>query len=98
MQIDGVAAKVLPGDVSVFTTDRRGLTPEEWADLAMTKFMSVSAQAPEPLRMQAEAYRERVRALFVAYMRNAALSERTTIINFLTEAGHPELARAVRSL
>lgn len=96
--LGGVGALSEAGEVEVITTDRRGLTPEEWADLAMRKFISVSAQAPAPLRMQAEAYREKVRALFVAYMRNAVLSDRTTIINFLTEAGHPELAEAVRSL
>ncbi len=98
MQVEGVAAKVLPGDVSVFTTDRRGLTPEEWAEIALNKLLAVSQSAPEPLRQQAMAYRARVRELLVGYMRNAIISDRTTIINFLTEAGHPELARAVRSL
>lgn len=94
----GIGAPLTIGDVDVITTDRRGLTPDEWADIAIGKFIFISDNAPEPLRQQGMAYRERVRALLVAYMRNAVLSDRTTIINFLTEAGYPELARAIRNI
>jgi len=98
MQMQGVGASAQAGDVRVFTTSGRGATPEEWAELTMRKLIVVSEQSPEPVRLQVEAFRDRIHVLLVAAMKNAVKSDRTNIINLLTEAGHPELAQAVRNL
>lgn len=96
MQGIGASAKV--GDVRVLATSGRGATPEEWVELTLAQFISISDQAPEPVRQQVYAYRENIRILLIAAMKNAIQSDRTTIIHFLNKAGRSDLASAVRSL
>ena len=50
----GVSLSV--GDVEVITTDNRGLSVEEAAQMAVNKILYVSKDAPEPLREQAMAF------------------------------------------
>jgi hypothetical protein len=84
------------GDVTVHTTSGRGWTPEEIAERALDKILYVSETAPDPIRQQAVAYRESVRAVLVHYLNEAVRSDRTTISNRLTGAGHPELVHLLR--
>jgi hypothetical protein len=84
--------------VSVISTSGRGMTPEEVAELALAKLIFVSETAPPEIAAQANAFKDRMRAVLVHYMKQAIASDRTTVYNALTDAGHPELAELIRRL
>ena len=84
------------GSVAVHTTENRGSTPEEVAERCLEKIISVSGSAPEPIRQQAESFRDSLREVIVFYVKQAIQSDRTTVCNALTEAGQPELAQLIR--
>lgn len=84
------------GEVSIVTTSGRGFTPEEVAERALDKIIFVSESAAGPIRDQALAYRNALRKVLIHYMEEAVRSDRTTVANILTQAGHPELVHLVR--
>ena len=84
--------------VLVNTTNKRGFTPEELAEQCMQKVISVADTAPPGLREQARAFSKDIERLVAYYMRQAIRSDRTTVYNALTDAGHPELADLIRRL
>lgn len=88
------AAVVMP--VTVKSTDGRGLTPEEIAELCLEKILHVSESAPPVIRDQAQAFKDQIRGVLIHYMRQAAASDRTTVYNMLADAGQPELAESIR--
>lgn len=90
-------AQIQLGDVLVHTTSNRGFTPEEIAERAVNKLIYVSETAPEPVRLQAQAYREEIRKVVHHYLLEAVRSDRTTISNRLIHAGHPELLDLLRN-
>ena len=65
----------------VITTDHRGLTPEELADLAMDKILSVSVTAPKEIREQALTYRALIRDVVLDHLRMAIVHDRVTVAN-----------------
>jgi hypothetical protein len=87
-----------PIKVDVITTSERGMTPEEVADLALNKLISISDTAPPELAAQAKAFKERMRLVLVHYMRQAIASDRTTVYNALKREGHSDLAELIRGL
>jgi hypothetical protein len=84
------------GNVSVVTTSGRGFSPEEVAERALDKIIFVSETAAGPIRDQAMAYRDALRKVLVHYMQEAVRSDRTTVANIVTQAGHPELVHLLR--
>jgi len=84
--------------VLVNTTDKRGFTPEELAEQCVKRIVSVSDTAHPAIRDQALAFKNSVEAIVAQYMRQAIRSDRTTVYNALTDAGHPELAELIRRL
>jgi len=84
--------------VKVHTTEGRGFSPEEVAERCCDKLISVSDTAHPALRDQARAYKKHMEAVVAHYMREAIRSDRTTVYNALVDAGHPELANAIRRL
>ncbi len=84
------------GNVSVATTHGRGFSPEEVAERALDKIIFVSESAAGPIRDQAMAYRDALRKVLVHYMHEAVRSDRTTVANIVTQAGHPELVHLLR--
>jgi len=84
--------------VTVHTTENRGFTPEEIAARCVDKLMSVSDTAHPLIKDQARAFKKDMQVVVAHYMREAIVSDRTTIYNALTEAGHPDLADAIRRL
>ena len=84
--------------VGVRSTDNRGFTPEELAQQCVEKVISVSDSAHPGIRDQARAFSKHIEKLVAYYMRQAIRSDRTTVYNALVEAGHPELADAIRRL
>lgn len=91
----GVSSVLTTGDVQVVTTSGRGHTPEEIADMCLNKVMSVADTAPQPIKDQARAFRDRLRSVLVHYMKQAARSDRTTLVNRLREAGHHDAAELI---
>ena len=85
-------------DVFVFTTENRGHSPEEMAEMAMNKIMLVSKEAPPVIRDQAIAHRENLKDILIFYMNRMAQSERTTIWALLKKQGHGDLAEIIRRL
>ena len=84
------------GNVKVVMTSGRGFTPEELADRAVDKIVSVSDTADPMVKAQAYAFKDKVRAVVLHYMNQAILSEHTTLINKFNAAGHPELAALLK--
>lgn len=85
-------ANVLNG-IQVATKDYGGFTPEELADRALDKIISVGDQTHPAIREQAHAFRQHIRAVLVYYMKEAVKFDRVTLAHRLREAGHPELIK-----
>jgi len=86
------------GSVGVRTTNNRGFTPEEVAELCVDRLMIVSNDAPPAIRDQALAHKERMRAVIAVYMKQAIQSDRTTVYNAISDAGHKKLAEYIRKM
>ena len=84
--------------VEVHTTQNRGFSPEEVAERCADKIISVSDGAHPAIQAQAHAFKKRIVKLIEFYLREAVKSDRTTVYNALTDAGHPELAELIRRL
>jgi hypothetical protein len=85
-------------EVRVGTTSNRGLTPSEVAEMCVEKLMYVSQDAPPAIRDQAVFYKDQLFVLIEHYMKQAVASDRTNVINALTNAGSPQLAEMIRRL
>jgi len=97
--LDGVKGETINAfDVDVFTTNNRGHTPEELAEWAMEKLISVSETADPMVKAQAMVYKDRIKDLMVFYMREAIRSDRTTICAELAKQGHADLARIISKI
>tara|TARA_R110002020_G_scaffold455535_1_gene671697 strand:+ start:57 stop:347 length:291 start_codon:yes stop_codon:yes gene_type:complete len=95
--LDAVSNSQL-NDVLVFTTENRGHSPEEMAEMALNKIMLVSKDAPPVIRDQAMAHRDRLKEILIFYMNSMAQSERTTIWALLKNQGHDDFAEIIRRL
>ena len=84
--------------VFVQTTKNRGFTPEEIAERCVDRIISISDSADPVVREQAQAMRQNMISLVATYMKDAIQSDRTTIYNAVTDAGHPKLAEYLRRL
>jgi len=67
------------GSANVHTTQNRGHSAEELAEMALNKIVFIGSDIPDPIKEQALAYRENLRDVLIFYMRQAMLSERTTM-------------------
>ena len=86
------------GSVSVVSSDNGGLSNDQIADMLANKLMYISDEAPEPIRLQAEAFRDRVRNLAQYYIELARKEERASICAKVREAGQHQLADAIGRL
>jgi len=84
--------------VGVRTTSNRGFTAEELAEQAAARIVAVSDTAHPALKEQAHAFRAQITKVIEQYLKQAIRSDRTTVYNALTDAGHPELAELIRRL
>tara|TARA_R100000656_G_scaffold122795_1_gene98687 strand:- start:1639 stop:1929 length:291 start_codon:yes stop_codon:yes gene_type:complete len=84
--------------VGVKTTQYRGFTPEEIAERAVEKIISVAEEADPMVRAQAEAFKGRVFHVIVAACKDAIRSDRTTLYNLLSKQGHEDMAEILRRL
>jgi hypothetical protein len=86
------------GNVMIATTSNRGHTPEELAERCAERLISVSQDAHPALRDQALAFKADITVLLTKYLREAVTNDRVTVYNALVDAGHPQLADAIRKL
>ena len=86
------------GGVNIITSENGGLSNDQIADMAANKIIYISDDAPEPIRLQAEAFKDRVRNLVQYYVELARKEERATICAKVREAGQHELAKAIGRL
>jgi len=84
--------------VKVHTTSGRGFSPEEVAERCADKIIAISDDANPAIKAQAHAFRGQLTKALEFYMREAIKSDRTTVYNVLTDAGHPELAKLIRRI
>lgn len=90
--IDSVGS-MLGGDVLVRSTQGRGFTPEEIADMALDRIIYVSGNAPPAIADQAVAYRENIRKVLVHYLSEAVRAHNVTLVGKFKKAGYPELVK-----
>ena len=86
------------GNLGVTTTDYRGHTIEEVADMATKKIISVSDEAPAPIRDQAHAFEKVCKKVIAYYMQQAVNNHICTICNLLEKQGQKDLANIIRRL
>ena len=79
--------------VKVLTTNGRGFTPEEMAERALDKIISVGSQTHPAIRDQAEAFSNQIRQVLVYYMKETVRTHHVTLANKFRKAGHPELIK-----
>jgi len=85
------------GIIKASSVSGRGFTPEELAEQALNKIVSVGGNCHPVIRDQAEAFKDKIRGVLVHYMRQAVRSNHTTLANKFRAAGHPELVKLLES-
>tara|TARA_Y100001973_G_C5166754_1_gene316622 strand:+ start:533 stop:820 length:288 start_codon:yes stop_codon:yes gene_type:complete len=86
------------GAVNIMTSENGGLSNDQIADMLANKLIYISDDAPEPIRLQAEVFKDRVRNLAQYYIELARKEERANICAKVREAGQIELANAIGRL
>jgi|TARA_R100000654_G_scaffold63941_1_gene91350 hypothetical protein len=86
------------GSVNVTTSENGGLSDEQIAELVLDKICMISNTAPEPIRQQAFAYKEKIRKILIDYVALAKKEERASIVNILEKNGGNDLANLIRRL
>ena len=81
------------GKVTVATVSGRGFTPEEIAEQALDRIISIGNNSHPVIQAQAEAFRKEIKGVLVRYLHQAVASHNTTLTNRFTDAGHPELVK-----
>ena len=84
--------------VEIQTTDNRGQTPEEVAQRCVNKIIGISNNAHPAIKDQAHAYRLQMEKIIAIYMRQAIISDRTTVYNAIKDSGNPKLAEYIRRM
>jgi hypothetical protein len=85
------------GEIKTVSVSGRGFTPEELAEQALNKIVSVGGNCHPVIRDQAEAFKNEIRGVLVHYMKQAVRSNHTTLANRFRAAGHPELVKLLES-
>jgi hypothetical protein len=94
-----VEAGSIVGDVKAYTTNNRGLTPEEIVEmLVLPKLLHVAETAAPALREQAEIFKANIRQLLVRNMYQAIKSDRTTLAAKFRAIGQNDLADHIPQL
>ena len=85
------------GEIKATSVSGRGFTPEEIAEQALNKIVSIGGNCHPVIRDQAEAFKNDIRGVLVHYMKQAVRSNHTTLANRFRAAGHPELVKLLES-
>ena len=93
-----ISSSVSVGNVAVLTTDNKGHSIEEVAQMATDRILYIADEAPSPIRDQAQAFKNTLKQTLVYYMRQAVEQDRSTICAKLRQKGFSELADNLRIL
>lgn len=93
-----VGSSVSVGSIEVLTTDNRGHSIEEVAQMAADRILYVADEAPSPIRDQAQAFKNTLKQTLIYYMHQAVEQDRATICAELRKNGYSDLADNLRSL
>ena len=96
--MDPLFASAGVGDFLVKTTNNRGFTPEEITEDLLVKLIFISGEAHPAIRDQAIAFKDQIRPVIVHYMKQAVMSDRTTLAAQLSKQGHNDMAEIIRRL
>ena len=86
------------GQVTVQTTNNKGLSPEYWTDRIMERLIAVSDNADPMVKAQADAFKQNIQAVVLLYMKQAISSDRATVAGLLEKQGHKNMAEIIRRL
>ena len=86
------------GDLGVQTTENRGHTVEEIAEMATNKLISISDSADPMVKAQAHAFRDRCKWIIQFYVSEGIKNHICTVCNELEKQGHKDLANIIRRL
>ena len=86
------------GSIDVLTSDNKGHSIEEVAQMAADRILYVADEAPPPIRDQAIAFKDTLKQTLIYYMRQAVEQDRATICAKLRQNGYSDLADNLRSL
>ena len=92
------STKVEVAPVNVMTSNDGGLSDEQIAQMAVDKIVSVSNNAPDVIRDQANVFKENVKKILFHYLILARQEERATIVHTIRNSGNKELAEYIRRL
>jgi len=93
-----VSSSVSVGNVDVLTTDNKGHSIEEVAQMAANRILYIADEAPPPIRDQAQAFKDTLKQTLIYYIQQAVEQDRATICAKLRQGGYSELADNLRSL
>ena len=93
-----VSSSVSVGNIEVLTTDNRGHSIEEVAQMAADRILYVADEAPPPIRDQAMAFKDTLKQTLIYYMLQAVEQDRATICAKLRQNGYSDVADNLRSL
>ena len=71
-----VEVKPTLGDVTVQTTQNKGLSPEYWTERIMERLISISDNADPMVKAQAQAFKDNMTQVVLLYMKQAIVSDR----------------------
>jgi ribosomal protein L30E len=86
------------GTALVYTSENQGHSPEQMAEMALSKMILVAEDANPLIRDQAIEYQKQLREILIYYMKKMAASERTTIWALMRSQGHEDMAEIIRRL
>jgi len=82
----------------VHTTENRGHSPEEVAELCVNRLISIGDNSHPALQAQARAFRDRMLAVVTQYIKMGIEQDRATISTELSKAGYQAIANQLRRL
>ena len=86
------------GDVTVQTTNNKGLSPEYWTERIIERLISISENATPEVKAQAEAFKDNMTQVVLLYLKQAIVSARATLAGLLQKQGHKDMADIIRRL
>jgi hypothetical protein len=84
-------SRITVGNVAVRTTNNRGYTPEEIAEMALARVVHVAEHAPSVIRDQALAFKDHVYVVLLEAAQEAVRSHNVTLHNRLRAIGREDL-------
>ena len=86
------------GDVTVQTTNNKGLSPEYWTQRIIERLISISDNAKPEVKAQAQAFKDDMTQVILLYLKQAIASDRATVAGLLEKQGHKDMANIIRRL